>query len=170
MNKVNPLAPPSLSRGPAGAADPSASCAPALSSLCSCFLELSSLPLDSPPPVILVFTQAFPPALRSFAAFFMYRTQDVELLVELVSRLTDMGFITDKLTMPSGTYKPGEPQSYMGICKLEGKGRLHRRVDIKVYPTYVFRVVRVSCCVALRRARAGVRSDACKMSLISGGK
>lgn len=61
--------------------------------------------------------------------------QDVVLLLELVSRLTDMGFITDKLAMPHGAYKPGEPQSYMGICKLKGEGRLHRRVDIKVYPT-----------------------------------
>eukprot|EP00752_Nemacystus_decipiens_P005447 g4937.t1 len=64
--------------------------------------------------------------------------EDVELLLELVSKLTDMGFITDKLAMPSGSYKPGESQTYMGICKLEGEGRLHRRVDIKVYPTSMF--------------------------------
>lgn len=46
--------------------------------------------------------------------------------------------MTDKLAMPHGAYGPGKPQSFMGICKLKGAGRLHRRVDIKVYPTYVF--------------------------------
>lgn len=67
-----------------------------------------------------------------------------------MSKLTDMGFITDKLAMPEGTYKPGKSQSYMGICKLPGEGRLHRRLDVKVYPTYV-----LVCCVACRAMQPG---------------
>lgn len=70
--------------------------------------------------------------------------QDLDMLLELVSKLTDMGFITDKLAMPEGAYKPGISQSYMGICKLPGEGRLHRRLDIKLYPTCVL------CCCAAR--------------------
>lgn len=56
---------------------------------------------------------------------------------DLIKRLVETGFITDKLTLAGGPHRPGKSQSFMGICKLPGKGRLHRRVDIKFYPTCV---------------------------------
>ena len=57
---------------------------------------------------------------------------------DLIKRLVETGFITDKLTLAGGPHRPGKSQSFMGICKLPGTGRLHRRVDIKFYPTCVF--------------------------------
>lgn len=55
-------------------------------------------------------------------------------MVELLESLRSSGFLTDDLSMPN-PHRPGFPQSYMGVCKLPGRGRLHRRVDIKVYPS-----------------------------------
>ncbi|CAN0074748.1 unnamed protein product [Ectocarpus fasciculatus] len=40
--------------------------------------------------------------------------------------------------MPEGPYTPGKPQTFMGVCKLPGDGKLHRRLDIKLYPTSMF--------------------------------
>ncbi|CAN0327648.1 unnamed protein product, partial [Ectocarpus sp. 12 AP-2014] len=60
--------------------------------------------------------------------------EDSPMFDDLIKRLVETGFITDKLTLAGGPHRPGKSQSFMGICKLPGKGRLHRRVDIKFYP------------------------------------
>ncbi|CAM9611406.1 unnamed protein product [Ectocarpus sp. 12 AP-2014] len=64
--------------------------------------------------------------------------EDSPMFDDLIKRLVETGFITDKLTLAGGPHRPGKSQSFMGICKLPGKGRLHRRVDIKFYPTSLF--------------------------------
>jgi len=59
------------------------------------------------------------------------------LLLRIVERLKEIGFIVDDLSAPSG--RGDHPQqSYMGVCRLNdghelGRRRLHRHVDIKVY-------------------------------------
>ncbi|CAM9673875.1 unnamed protein product, partial [Ectocarpus fasciculatus] len=64
--------------------------------------------------------------------------EDSPMFDDLIKRLVETGFITDKLTLAGGPHKPGKSQTFMGICKLPGEGRLHRRVDIKFYPTSLF--------------------------------
>ncbi|CAN0315138.1 unnamed protein product, partial [Ectocarpus sp. 12 AP-2014] len=64
--------------------------------------------------------------------------EDSPMFLELIKDLTETGFITDRLAMPEGPYTPGKPQTFMGVCKLPGEGRLHRRLDIKLYPTSMF--------------------------------
>lgn len=49
-----------------------------------------------------------------------------ELLRRFVHTLRERGIITDDLAMG--------PTKYMGICKLDGPGRLHRRLDIRCFP------------------------------------
>ncbi|CAM9648921.1 unnamed protein product [Ectocarpus sp. 8 AP-2014] len=64
--------------------------------------------------------------------------EDSPMFLELIKELTETGFITDRLTMPEGPYTPGKPQTFMGVCKLPGEGQIHRRLDIKLYPTSMF--------------------------------
>ncbi len=58
------------------------------------------------------------------------------LLLRIVDRLKEVGFLVDDLSKPSGR-TDHEQDSYMGVCKLaasaDGVGRLHRHIDIKVY-------------------------------------
>lgn len=84
------------------------------------FPPLPSPPLPPPPP-------------RRRAGY-----QDSPIFCELIEKLTSMGFMTDKLAMPDARYTPGKSQTFMGICKLPGQGRLHRRLDIKLYPRCVW--------------------------------
>ena len=57
------------------------------------------------------------------------------LLMNLVERLTQKGFLTDHLTTPRNT-TTRSCHSYMGICKYNDE--IHHRVDIKYYPTEEF--------------------------------
>jgi DNA polymerase lambda len=62
------------------------------------------------------------------------------VLRALISNLSDSGFLTDHLAMPSEACSScGQPWSlsYMGVCCLDDSHR-HRRIDIKVYPQQVF--------------------------------
>ncbi|CAN0041580.1 unnamed protein product [Discosporangium mesarthrocarpum] len=63
--------------------------------------------------------------------------KDCEVLQTLLVRLHVSGFLTDDLALP-GPHVPGHPQAYMGVCKLPGDGRKHRRLDIKVYPASMY--------------------------------
>ncbi|CAB1100093.1 unnamed protein product [Ectocarpus sp. CCAP 1310/34] len=64
--------------------------------------------------------------------------EDSSMFLELVKELTETRLITDRLAVPEGPYTPGKPQTFMGVCKLPGEGRLHRRLDIKLYPASMF--------------------------------
>lgn len=71
--------------------------------------------------------------------WYLYRMcaiQDCSILLALLDSLRGSGFLTDDLALPKD-FQPGSPQSYMGVCKLPGKGRRYRRLDIKLYPTCV---------------------------------
>ncbi len=52
------------------------------------------------------------------------------LLDRLVSNLEAVGFLTDHLAF----HTDGNQRKYMGVCRLPGEGRLHRRLDIIVVP------------------------------------
>lgn len=55
------------------------------------------------------------------------------MLEELVSRLEAQNFLKERLGSTRVSDKGSE--MYMGVCKLpESKYKLHRRIDIKVYP------------------------------------
>ena len=55
------------------------------------------------------------------------------LLMRIIGRLKDIGFLVDDLSVPSGRTEH-EQDSYMGVCRLmDGENRLHRHIDIKVY-------------------------------------
>lgn len=67
---------------------------------------------------------------------------DCSIMKALIARLSEIGFLTDHLAMPSD-HEKGKSDSYMGVCRLQlthgvddervvsGK---HRRIDIKAYP------------------------------------
>jgi len=58
-------------------------------------------------------------------------------MVPFLSECRKCGFLTDDLlTFDSNAESKSKTDclTYMGICKLPGKGRLHRRIDIKAYP------------------------------------
>jgi len=60
----------------------------------------------------------------------------MDLLDRLVNRLETTGLITDRLRLNTAhTSKTGH-NTFFGICRLKGSGRLFRRIDIKVYPRY----------------------------------
>ena len=58
------------------------------------------------------------------------------LLLRIVDRLKEIGFLVDDLSKPSGR-SDHEQDTYMGVCKLadseDGGRRRHRHIDIKVY-------------------------------------
>jgi DNA polymerase lambda len=63
------------------------------------------------------------------------------LLKMVVKALQKSGFLTDRLHLEledrhGGLQEKrgGKRNSYMGVCKLPGKNRLYRRIDIKAYP------------------------------------
>lgn len=58
--------------------------------------------------------------------------ESIDILPQLIEDLTDKGFLTDHLSLPSAGSGGHERASYMGICKLPDDGALHRRIDIKV--------------------------------------
>ncbi|KAF4521668.1 hypothetical protein B566_EDAN006256 [Ephemera danica] len=59
-------------------------------------------------------------------------TQDITktLLVPLVKKLTDIGLITDHLV----NIEDGNHRKYFGLCRLQGEGQKHRRLDLFVVP------------------------------------
>ena len=55
------------------------------------------------------------------------------LLMRIIGRLKDIGFLVDDLSVPSGRTEHAQ-DSYMGVCRLmDGENRLHRHIDLKVY-------------------------------------
>lgn len=54
------------------------------------------------------------------------------MLEKLLVKLEKDGFLKERLGSTRVSDKGSE--MYMGVCKLEGEGRKHRRIDIKVYP------------------------------------
>jgi DNA polymerase/3'-5' exonuclease PolX len=58
--------------------------------------------------------------------------ENCNVLRALLESLRTAGFISADLNHPH-EHVPGKSESWMGICRL-GPDRLHRRVDIKVYP------------------------------------
>ncbi|CAM9118365.1 unnamed protein product [Laminaria digitata] len=63
--------------------------------------------------------------------------ENCSIMLELLEKLRVRGLITDDLATPR-PHEPGHSQSYMGVIRLPGEGRLHRRVDIKLYPTSMY--------------------------------
>lgn len=59
--------------------------------------------------------------------------EDVDVLSQLIATLESSGFLTDHLSIP-GRHVVGRKDGYMGVCRLPGPDRIHRRLDIKVYP------------------------------------
>jgi len=64
------------------------------------------------------------------------------ILDQILMRLRGIGFLTDDLVLPSekshynthkNIYDGHDNEIYMGICRLAGPNRLHRRIDLKVY-------------------------------------
>ncbi|XP_065827911.1 DNA polymerase lambda-like isoform X2 [Oscarella lobularis] len=53
-----------------------------------------------------------------------------KLFKPLLARLTDQGFLTDDLVIQ----EDGTQQKYLGVCKLPGEGKKHRRLDVIVVP------------------------------------
>jgi len=66
--------------------------------------------------------------------------EEIQILPALINRLSEMGFLTDHLTLPSShERRPGRTKaSYMGVCRLAREGALYRRIDLKSYPRRIF--------------------------------
>ncbi len=61
------------------------------------------------------------------------------IVPQLIEELSKIGFLTDHLSLPSIDKQVDfEPCTYMGLCKLDKPGAIHRRIDIKSYPRSMF--------------------------------
>uniref|UniRef100_A0A6U2NYI0 DNA polymerase n=2 Tax=Leptocylindrus danicus TaxID=163516 RepID=A0A6U2NYI0_9STRA len=64
----------------------------------------------------------------------------LNIMIPVLDNLRKRGFLTDDLALPNafgendGLIPGSDALSYMGVCRLPGAARLHRRIDIKAYP------------------------------------
>ena len=59
------------------------------------------------------------------------------MLEKLVSRLESQKFLLERLSLSKAELGKTR-EAYMGVCKVNGKGSLARRIDMKTYPKEQF--------------------------------